>query len=75
MAVSIAKCDDLSVPGNDPARFDCRRAARRSGEFRSVLIQGNSVVVRLGPPTTETFETTLPRGNTIVIRGLSYERQ
>lgn len=71
------KYDDLSVPGNDPARFDFAAAQRadpvNSGRY---TIQGNSVVVRLGPPSDpETFETTLPRGKTIVIRGLSYERQ
>jgi hypothetical protein len=71
------KYDDLSVPGNDPARFDFAAAQRadpvNSGRY---TIQGNSVLVRLGPSSDpETFETTLPRGNTIVIRGLSFERQ
>ena len=64
-------------PGRDPSRFDFAAAQRadpvNSGHY---TIRGNSVVIRLGPPNQpETFEVAVPTGNTILIKGIRYERQ
>ena len=69
--------DDVSVPGNDPARFDFAGAQRadpvNSGEY---VVRGDSIVVRLG--TSEQPETLVARvvpGSTLVIGSVRYERQ
>jgi hypothetical protein len=69
--------DELSVPGNDPSRFDFAGARRadpvNTGQYN---IQGDMITVRLGTPQQpETVVARLEPGNVIVIRGVRYERQ
>ncbi len=69
--------DELSVPGNDPARFDFAGAQRadpvNSGQY---VIQGESIVMRLGTPQQpETLVARMAPGNTLVIANVRYERQ
>ncbi|AHG92353.1 hypothetical protein J421_4818 (plasmid) [Gemmatirosa kalamazoonensis] len=71
------KYDDLTVPGNDPARFDYAGAQRadpvNSGRY---VIRGDVVYVRMGTADQpETFEMRLPSGNVLVIGSSRYERQ
>jgi hypothetical protein len=69
--------DELTVPGNDPARFDFNGAQRadpeNSGQY---TISGDQVFVRIGPPQNQkTFTTHLPKKNIMMIQGVEYERQ
>jgi hypothetical protein len=69
--------DELSVPGNDPARFDFAGAQRadpvNSGQY---VIQGESIVMRLGTPQqSETLVARMAPDNTLVIAEVRYERQ
>lgn len=69
--------DELSVPGNDPARFDFAGAQRadpvNSGQY---ILRGESIVMRFGTPQQpETLVARLAPGNTLVIGNVRYERQ
>ena len=69
--------DELSVPGNDPARFDFAGAQRadpeNSGQY---TIRGDTVFVRLGSPQNpKTFAARMPRGGVMRIQSVEYTRQ
>jgi hypothetical protein len=68
--------DELTVPGNDPARFDFASAQRadpaNSGRY---TVRGDSLLVRIGTAPPETFAARLPSGGTLVIGTVRYERQ
>ncbi len=68
--------DELSVPGNDPARFDFAGAQRadpvNSGEY---VLRDGSIVMRLGSPQRPETIVTRLAGNKFVIGKIEYERQ
>ncbi len=69
--------DELSVPGNDPARFDFAGAQRadpvNSGEY---VMRDGSILMRLGSPQQpETVVARLAPGNKLMIGKVEYERQ
>jgi hypothetical protein len=68
--------DDLSVPGNDPSRFDFA-GARRADPVNSGLysLDGDRIVMRLGPQMSETVVAHRAPGNSLLIGGRTYERQ
>ena len=69
--------DELTVPGNDPARFDFAGAQRadpvNSGQY---VLRDGAIVMRLGPPPQpETLVARLAPGSAFVIGKVRYERQ
>ena len=69
--------DELSVPGNDPARFDFAGAQRadpvNSGQY---ALQNGAIVMRFGSPQQpETLVARMVAGNALVIANVRYERQ
>ena len=71
------KYDDLTVPGNDPARFDFAGAQRadpvNSGRY---VVRGDTIYVRMGTADQpETFAMRMPSGNILTIGSSRYERQ
>ena len=69
--------DDISVPGNDPARFDFAGAQRadpvNSGRY---IVQGESISMRFGSAQQpEVLVARMAPGNALVIGNVRYERQ
>ncbi len=68
--------DELTVPGNDPGRFDFGGAQRadpvNSGRY---VIQDGSIVMRFGARGSEALVARPAQGNSLVIANVRYERQ
>jgi hypothetical protein len=67
---------DLEVPANDPRRFNFGAAQREdpenSGTYR---VQGNQLMLFMGPQGTDRITTTLSEAGAIQIGSVRYERQ
>jgi hypothetical protein len=68
--------DALTVPGNDPARFDFAGAERADPENSGrYTIRGDSLFARIGAASPETIAARVPSANVLVIGRVRYERQ
>jgi hypothetical protein len=67
---------DLEVPGNDPRRFDFGAAQRADPENSGIYrVQGNQLMLIMGPQGTERITTTLSVAGEIQIGCVGFERQ